>query len=101
MEFEVKMASVYPIKAKIIGYGSPKSIKTLNRRLHWGKREIVHQHDPRHVDMLVKDSKVVERRRDDAGSTHPESRRSLQRAAQKQNCMQQHWERRKRRGFRA
>ena len=25
---------VYPIKAKIIGYGSPKSIKTLNRRLH-------------------------------------------------------------------
>ena len=34
MEFERKMTSVYPIKAKIIGYGSPKSIKTLNRRLH-------------------------------------------------------------------
>ena len=27
--------SVYPIKAKIISLGSPKSIKTLNRRLHW------------------------------------------------------------------
>ena len=34
MRFERKMTSVYPIKAKIIGYGSPKSIKTLNRRLH-------------------------------------------------------------------
>ena len=55
MEFERKMASVYPIKAKIIGCGSPKSIKTLNRRLHWGKRGIVYQHDPRHVDVLVKD----------------------------------------------
>ena len=54
MEFEGKMASVYPIKAKIISYGSPKSIKTLSRRLHWGKRGIVCQHDPRHVDVLVK-----------------------------------------------
>ena len=35
MEFERKMTSVYPIKAKIIGDGSTKSIKTLNRRLHW------------------------------------------------------------------
>ena len=55
MEFEGRMTSVYPIKAKIIGHGSPKSIKTLNRRLHWGKRGIVYQHDPRHVDVLVKD----------------------------------------------
>ena len=55
MEFERKMTSVYPIKAKIIGYGSPKSIKTLNRRLHSRKRGIVYQHDPRHVDVLVKD----------------------------------------------
>ena len=55
MESERNMTSVYPIKAKIIGYGSPKSIKTLNRRLHWGKRGIVHRHDPRHVDVLVKD----------------------------------------------
>ena len=36
-EFENEMTSVYPIKAKIISLGSPKSIKTLNRRLHWGK----------------------------------------------------------------
>ena len=49
------MTSVYPIKAKIISYGSPKNIKTLNRRLHCRKRGIVYQHDPRHVDVLVKD----------------------------------------------
>ena len=55
MEIERKMTSVYPIKGKIISYGSPKSIKTLNRRLHWGKRGIVYQDDPRHVDLLVKD----------------------------------------------
>ena len=55
VEFERKMTNVYPIKAKIISYGSQKSIKTLNRRLHWGKRGIVYKHDPRHVDVLVKD----------------------------------------------
>ena len=54
VEFERKMTSVYPIKAKIISHGSPKNIKTLNR-LHWGNRGIVYQHDPRHVDVLVKD----------------------------------------------
>ena len=27
----------------------------MNRRLHWGKKGIVYQHDPRHVDVLVKD----------------------------------------------
>ena len=54
MEFERKMTSVYPIKAKIISFGSSKSIKTLNRRLHWGRKGIVNQHDPRHVDVLVK-----------------------------------------------
>ena len=53
MEFENEMTSVYPMKAKIIGYGSPKSIKTLSRRLHWGTRGIVYQHDPRYVDVLV------------------------------------------------
>ena len=58
MEFERKMSGVYPTEAKIIGYGSPKSIKTLNRRLHWRKRGIVYQHDPRHVDVLVKDLKT-------------------------------------------
>ena len=55
MEFENKMTSVYTIKAKIIGHGSSKSIKTLNRRLHWGQEGIAYQHDPRHVDVLVKD----------------------------------------------
>ena len=39
-EFEKEMTSVYPIKAKTISLGSPKSIKTLNRRLHWGKEGI-------------------------------------------------------------
>ena len=55
MEFERRMTSVYSIKAKIISFGFWKSIKTLNRRLHWRKRGIVYQHDPRHVDVLVKD----------------------------------------------
>ena len=55
VEFERKMTSVYSIKAKIISYGSPKNIKTLNRRLHWRRRGIVYQHDPRHVDVLVQD----------------------------------------------
>ena len=55
MEFEREMTKVHAIKAKIVSSGSPKSIKTLNRRLHWGKRGIVYQHDPRHVDVLVKD----------------------------------------------
>ena len=55
MEFERKMTNVYPIKAKVIGCGSSKSIITLKRRLRWGKRGIVYQHDPRHVDVLVKD----------------------------------------------
>ena len=55
MEVERKMTSVYPIKAKVISYRSSKSIKTLNRRLHWEERGIMYQHDPRHVDVLVKD----------------------------------------------
>ena len=55
MEFARKMTSVYPIKAKIINYRSSKSIKTLNWRLHKRKRGIDYQHDPRHVDVLVKD----------------------------------------------
>ena len=32
IELERKMTSVYPIKVKVISYGSPTSIKTLNRR---------------------------------------------------------------------
>ena len=49
------MTGVFPTDANIISYGSSGSIKALNRRLHWGRRGIVCQHDPRHVDMLVKD----------------------------------------------
>ena len=41
LKFENKMTSVYSIKAKIIIYGSPKIIKTLNRRLHWEERDRV------------------------------------------------------------
>ena len=54
-EFEKEMKSVYPIKAKIISFGSLKSIKTLSRRLHWGEEGIVYQHDPRHIDVLVRE----------------------------------------------
>ena len=46
---------VYLIKTKVIFYGSTESIKALNRRLHNGKIGLVYQHDPRHVDVLVKD----------------------------------------------
>ena len=46
---------MYPIKATTISHGSPESMKALNRRLHWRKRGIVFQHDPRHVDVLVKE----------------------------------------------
>ena len=42
-------------KAKIISNGSSKSIKTLARRLHRGRKGIVYQHDPRHVDVFTKD----------------------------------------------
>ena len=41
-------------KTKAISDRSTESINTLNRRLHWGRRGVVHQHDPRHVDVLVK-----------------------------------------------
>ena len=35
--------------------GHQRASKTLNRRFHWGRRGIIYQHDPRHVDVLVKD----------------------------------------------
>ena len=44
-----------PSKGRSSVMDRPKSIKTLNRRLHWGKRGIVYQDNPRHVDLLVKD----------------------------------------------
>ena len=54
-EFKSKMKGVYPIKAKIINHGSTESIKALNRKLHWRKRGVAYQHDPRHPDVLVKE----------------------------------------------
>ena len=48
-----KLESVCPIKARIIGAGSTKSIEALNRRICWGETGILYQHDPRHVDVLV------------------------------------------------
>lgn len=41
------------IKASIIGDGSEKSIKALNRVIRWGRAGIVYQPDPWHVDVLV------------------------------------------------
>ena len=55
MEFNKEMKKMYPTKEKIISFGSQESIKTLNMRLHWGNEGIVYQHDPRHVDVLVRE----------------------------------------------
>ena len=54
-EFKSKMKGAYPSKAKIINHGSTESIKALNRKLHWRKRGVAYQHDPRHADVLVKE----------------------------------------------
>ena len=54
-EFKNEMTSVYPIKAKIISLGSPKSMKNVEQEVALGKGRIVYQHDPRHIDVLVKD----------------------------------------------
>ena len=35
LELKNKLESVYPIKANIIGAGSAKSVKALNRRICW------------------------------------------------------------------
>ena len=53
LELKKQLESVYPIKASIIGAGSTKSIKALNRRICWRETGILYQHDPRHVDVLV------------------------------------------------
>ena len=49
LELKKQLESVYPIKASIIGAGSTKSIKALNRRVCWGERGMLHQHGPRHT----------------------------------------------------
>ena len=46
---------MYAIQAKVISYGSSESTKTMNRRLQWRRSGTVYQHDPKHVDVLVKD----------------------------------------------
>ena len=81
-EFENEMKSVYPIKAKIISFGSSKSIKTLNRRLHWGEEGIVYQHDPRHIDVLVKELWLEKRQHCADTSSTKRSRRRKVRAAE-------------------
>ena len=53
LELKKQQESVYPIKASIIGAGSTKSIKALNRRIFRRETGILFQHDPRHVDVLV------------------------------------------------
>ena len=52
---EFTKKGVYPIKTKFISYGKTESIKAFNRSVRWRNRGIVYQHDPRHVDVLVKD----------------------------------------------
>ena len=37
-EIQNDITGVNPIETKFISYGSPESIKALNRRLHWRKR---------------------------------------------------------------
>ena len=56
IESERKVMRVHSIKAKVIGHGSLKSVRTLNNRLRWREQGIVYQHDPRHVDVIVKES---------------------------------------------
>ena len=53
LEIKKRLESVNPIKGDIIGAGSAKNIKALNRRIRWGETGILYQHDPRDVDVLV------------------------------------------------
>ena len=53
LELKKQLGSVYPTKASIIGTGATKSICALNRGICLGETRILHQHDPRHVDVLV------------------------------------------------
>ena len=58
IESERKMMRVHSIIAKVIGHGSLKSVKTLNKRLRWREQGIVYQHDPRHIDVIVNESRL-------------------------------------------
>ena len=53
LEIKKQLKSIHPIKVSIIGASSEKSIKALNRRICWGERGILYQHDPRRVDVFV------------------------------------------------
>ena len=53
LQLKKQLETVYPSKATIIGAGSAKSIKALNRRIRWGETVTLYQHDLRHVDVLV------------------------------------------------
>ena len=48
------MTRVCAIKTKFISYGPTESIKAWSRKVRWGKRGIVYEHDPRHVHVLLK-----------------------------------------------
>ena len=87
-EFENEMKSVYPIKAEIISFGSSKSIKTLNRRLHWGEEGIVYQHDPRHIDVLVKELGLENGNTVQTPSSTKRNRRGKIRAAESDSAPQ-------------
>ena len=82
------MKSVYPIKAEIISFGSSKSIKTLNRRLHWGEEGIVYQHDPRHIDVLVKELGLENGNTVQTPSSTKRNRRGKIRAAESDSAPQ-------------
>ena len=43
------------LSSKNLFHHKENRVSGLNRRLHWGKEGIVYQHDPRHIDVLVKD----------------------------------------------
>ena len=45
-ELKKQLQRVFPIKASIIGAGSTKSIKAVNRRICWRETGILYQHDP-------------------------------------------------------
>ena len=60
LELKKQLESVYPSKASIIGPGSTKSIKALNRRRCWGYTGTLYQHDSRHVDVLFESLGVQE-----------------------------------------
>ena len=58
LELKKQLESVYPINASIIGPGSTKNIKAPNRRICCGETGKLHQHDPRHVDVLFESSRM-------------------------------------------